>query len=282
MKAIKNGSSASFNRESSPAAAKAKESLAALDFLVVQDLFLTETAALANVVFPAQSYAEKDGTFTNMEGSVLPIHTAMKAPGKARGDWQIFVDLARELGVPMAYGSAEEIRTEAAELVPALGELGVTNAERGIDHDSALTAYLGGHFLTRMEDRYNLPAKLNTVSKHETHLYVGDSLYHSGSLSTYNWGLMKVDGVDQLIMNSRDARKQKIKAGDQVRNTNEQGSVVVPVKPDPLVMPGTLFFPKHDTSSHVRDLVKVVEGSKEEGSVPQFRFTRVTMEKLAD
>jgi len=262
-----------------PAGSGAKAALGALNFLVVQDLFLTETAKLADVVLPAQSYAEKDGTFTNMEGRVQEIRKAMKAPGKARPDWQIFSGLARELGFPLEYGSAEEIRREIGALVPEIDEVGVTNADRARDVTEALEAYLADGYLKGMEHRYDLPAKLNTVSSHPTHLYLGDSLYHSGRLTTYNWGLMKIDGADTLAMNSREARKLKIAEGDRVRVTSELGEAVVPVTLDSQVMPGTLFFPVHHESPAVRDLVQMVAGSDEEGNVPQFRFERVSVAK---
>jgi NADH-quinone oxidoreductase chain G len=262
-----------------PADSNARAALKAVDFLVVQDLFLTETAKLADVILPAQSYAEKDGTFTNMEGRVQEIRKSMKAPGKARPDWQIFSGLARELGFPLEYGSAEEIRREAAGLVPEVDEVGVTNADRAIDVTPALEAYLADGYLTGMEHRYDLPAKLNTTSEHATQLYLGDSLYHSGRLTTYNWGLMKIDGADKLAMNSREARKLKIAEGDRVKLTSELGEAVVHVTLDSQVMPGTLFFPVHHDAPHVRDLVRLVAGSAEEGSVPQFRFERVTVTK---
>ncbi len=263
-----------------PADMNVKAALGALDFLVVQDLFLTETAKLANVVFPAQSYAERDGSVTNMEGRVQAIVKAMKAPGKARPDWQIFSDLARELEVPLEYADAAEIRAEMTELVPQVAEIGKTNVDRGVDVAAALESYLSGDFVDSLDDRYDLPAKLNAVSSHETHLYLSDSLYHSGQMTTHNWGLMKIDQADKLVMNTREGRKLKIKEGDKVRITSDLGSTEVTVKLDSRAMPGTVMFPKHCTQSHVRDLVKVVTGSKEEGDVPQFRFERVSIEKV--
>ncbi|MBI5136290.1 MAG: molybdopterin-dependent oxidoreductase [Nitrospirae bacterium] len=263
-----------------PAELNVAASLDALDFLVVQDLFLTGTALRADVVFPAQSYAERDGTFTNMEGRVQRIRQAMKAPGKARPDWQIFSAVARELEVPLEYAGTDEIRAEAAGLIPQFAALDVTNAGHGVDVTAALEAYLAGAYLKTMDDRYDLPAVLNTASPHETRLYLADSLFHSGQMSTHNWGLMKIDPADELVMNPREARKLQIAEGDKVRVTSLLGSAVVPVKLSSHANPGTVLFPKHCAQSHVRDLMGVVVGSREEGSVPQFRFERVTVEKV--
>jgi formate dehydrogenase alpha subunit len=263
-----------------PEAAGAWEALRAADFVVVQDLFLTETAKLADVVFPAQSYAEKDGTFTNMEGRVQEIRKSMKAPGKARPDWMILSAMARALGFPLEYADAAEIRAEIAGLVPQVDEIGVTNAERAQDIAGALETYLSDGYLKDLEYRYDLPAKLNAASEHETHLYLGDALYHSGRLSTRNWGLMRIDGVDALSVNPREARKLKLKEGDRVRLKAELGEAEVPVTLDSQVMPGTVFFPVHHEGPQVRDLVRLVAGSGKEGNVLQFRFERVTMTKV--
>ncbi|MFQ5508149.1 MAG: molybdopterin-dependent oxidoreductase [Leptospirillia bacterium] len=263
-----------------PAAAGAADAFKAADFLVVQDLFLTETAMLADVIFPARSYAEKDGSFTNMEGRVQDIHKAMKAPGKAKSDWEILSMLASALDFPLSYGSVEELRAEIATVVPQVAEIGVTNAARGGDVSNALTAYLADGYTKDMNYRYDLPAKLNEASAHETHLYIGENLYHSGSMSTYNWGLMEIDPADKLVMSNREARKLKIKEGDRVKLTSDRGDAIATVTLDSRMMPGTLMFPVHSAHRQVRDLVQMVEGSKEEGLVPQFRQARVTLEKL--
>ncbi len=263
-----------------PSDMKAAASFGALDFLVVQELFLSETAKCANVVFPAQSYAEREGTFTNMEGRTQAIVKAMKAPGKARADWQIIMELSRELGGPLSYTSAEEIREDMAQLVPQFATLDETNADRAGGRQAALESYLDGAYVADMDYRYDLPAKLNEASSHEMHLYVGDSLFHSGVLSTHNWGLMKIDSVDTLVMNSREARKLKIREGDKVRLTSDQGSAVVPVKMDTRVQPGSLFFPKHALNRDVTNLAGTTISSATEGSAPLYKFVRVTLESV--
>jgi formate dehydrogenase alpha subunit len=82
---------------------QARSALSKLDFLVVQDLFLTETAQFADVVLPAASFAEKDGTFTNTERRVQRVRKAFDPPGQARPDWEIILEVARELGHPWPY-----------------------------------------------------------------------------------------------------------------------------------------------------------------------------------
>ena len=95
-----------------------QEALREVDFLVVQDIFLTDTAKLADVVLPAACYAEKDGTFTCTERRVQRVRKAVEPPGLAKPDWKIFCELSQKMGYDMSYGSAEEIFEEARQLLP--------------------------------------------------------------------------------------------------------------------------------------------------------------------
>ena len=98
-----------------------KEELKHLDLLVVQDIFLSETAELAHVVLPGVSFAEKDGTFTNTERRVQRVRKAIDPVGNSRPDWQIICDLSSRLGYPMSYSSPKEIMDEIASLTPSYG-----------------------------------------------------------------------------------------------------------------------------------------------------------------
>ena len=100
----------------------AKEFLTKLDLLICQDLFLTETAQLADVVLPAASFAEHTGTFTNLAGRVQPIHRAFAPPGAARPDWEIVCMLGLRLGWHVGYNSVDDIVHEIAQAVPGFRE----------------------------------------------------------------------------------------------------------------------------------------------------------------
>ena len=106
---------------SEPDLTHAREALCRLDFLVVQDLFLTETAQMADVVLPAASFAEKDGTFTNTERRIQRVRRALDPPGESRADWEILAGIASRLGYPMHYDSPAEIMEEAAAVTPIYG-----------------------------------------------------------------------------------------------------------------------------------------------------------------
>src|SRR5207249_9280981 len=104
---------------SDPNINKVKKALSALDFLVVQDIFLTETAEFADVVLPATSFMEKDGSYTNTDRRVQRARKAIDPPGQARTDWQVIADLAARMGYRMEYDSAAAIFAEIAALSPS-------------------------------------------------------------------------------------------------------------------------------------------------------------------
>jgi formate dehydrogenase alpha subunit len=101
-----------------PDPATVEKGLGALDFLLVQDIFLTETAALATVVLPAASFAEKEGTFTNFEGRVQAVRQALEPYGESRADWEITLALAEALGAPLPFKSLADVEREICEVVP--------------------------------------------------------------------------------------------------------------------------------------------------------------------
>ena len=117
---------------SDPNINKVRKALSALDFLVVQDIFLTETAEFADVVLPATSALEKDGTYTNTDRRVQIGRKALDPPGQARADWQIIQDISNRVGLPMDYAGPSEIFDELVSLMPNYGglELRQPRAER--------------------------------------------------------------------------------------------------------------------------------------------------------
>jgi len=117
---------------SDPDLTHVEEGLKNLDFLVVQDMFLTETAQLANVVLPTASFAEKEGTFTNTERRVQRVRKGVSPPGEARADWEIIADMATRMSYKMEYRSAEDVFMEMAEVTPSYSGISYDNVQRQI------------------------------------------------------------------------------------------------------------------------------------------------------
>ena len=110
----------------------AKKGIANLDFLIVQDIFMTETARMADVVLPSCCFAEKDGTFTNTERRVQRVRRATAPPGEARADWRIICDLARKMGAEgFNCESSEHVLEKIKETVPFMKSEGVWSLEGG-------------------------------------------------------------------------------------------------------------------------------------------------------
>jgi len=108
-----------------------KKELQKLDLMIVQDLFLTETAQLADVVLPVVSFAEKDGTFTNTERRVQRVRKALESPGEAKTDWEIICGIADKMGYAMKYASAKEIFEEVAKVTPSYAGISYERLEKG-------------------------------------------------------------------------------------------------------------------------------------------------------
>ena len=116
---------------SDPDSNHVRESLKNLDFLVVQDLFLTETAQWAHVVLPGVSFAEKEGTFTNTERRVQRVRRAVLPVGQARPDWEIIGEISSRMGFPMRYAKAEDIFDEMRQLTPSYAGITYSRLEKG-------------------------------------------------------------------------------------------------------------------------------------------------------
>ncbi|MEK9172705.1 MAG: molybdopterin-dependent oxidoreductase, partial [Nitrospirota bacterium] len=165
-----------------PLSVKAAEALEKLDLLVVQELFLTETAKLADVVLPACSYAEKTGTFTNSEGFVQKVRPGLEPVGDSRPDWEILSALSVMMGYPLEYGDAREILKEIRAVIPGYRVLGATAEPAQVDAE-AVERYVTTGFAEDLSARYSAGAGPQTDG-HRWSLTIGQTLFHSGAMST--------------------------------------------------------------------------------------------------
>jgi len=253
-----------------PASMEIRAALDRLDLLVVQDPFLTETGRMAHAVLPASTYAEKDGTFTNLEGRVLRVRQAMDTIGESVPDWHIMTTLANGLGCQWDYESANDVQAEIMKLLPGYYNLGQPRKV-------APTAdqYLSNGYAGSVAKRYRtaVPGGQRPFT-----LLMGQLLYHSGKLSTAAPGLIKISpNTGRIRMNLSDMERLGLSDGATIRVTSDQGSLQVGVQQDQGMAPGTCFFPEHFNEPPVKDLIPVhvdpVTG------VPSFKRARVTIEK---
>ena len=245
---------------SSPDIDEVEHGLKNLDFLVVQDLFLSETAALADVVFPVASFAEKDGTFTNTERRVQLLRKAVDPPGEARPDWQVVCDVSTAMGYPMSYPGTAAIMEEIASLVPSYAGIRHDRlAGSGLQWPCLDTEHPGTRFLYAesfptasgrgifsiveqddagedvADDRYPLNLNSGRLLEH----------YHTGTMTRRSRGLDHMRPEGEVEVHPEDARRYNLENGCRGRIVTKHGSVEVKVHLTDRTPEGAIFYPFH-------------------------------------
>ncbi|MDH5666637.1 MAG: NADH-quinone oxidoreductase subunit NuoG [Nitrospira sp.] len=259
-----------------PAHVRTKESLQRLDLLVCQELFLTETASLAHVVFPAASSMEKAGSFTNTEGHVQAVRPVVEPVGESRTDWEIFAALSFLMGTPMDYADSRDILKEIRSLVPGYGAFGPAPMPPPVDR-AVVDRYLAGDYAHDLGNRYTLDVQESRPDG-TVQVELVQSLFHSGKLSTRAKGLMQVEGTGILRINPSDAARFMLKDGDHVRLSNSRGEITTTVKILGRIPQGWAWFPDHFGQSAMRLFDCVIDPVTH---TPSIRTTSVSVMKVA-
>lgn len=232
-----------------PDSAGTKAALEALEFLVVQDLFLTETAALAHVVLPAASFAEKEGTFTNAERRVQLVRPALHPPGQARPDLWIFQELAKVLGARLGGETAGSAMEEIRRLVPPYGGMEYGLLEAGgrqwpcptADHPGSPALYTDGFPAGKARLAAAEAAEAFEDREFPFVLITGSTKFHSGSLSRKSPGLLRLEGESCVEIHPADARRLGVAGGQKVTLESSQGKVTLQAVVSERSAPGLLF-----------------------------------------
>ena len=242
----------------------AQAALEKVEFLVVQDMFLTPTAAQADVVLPAASFAEKDGTFTNIEGRVQRVRRALEPLGDARPDWHILTDLAHRMGHSWLYLTPQEIAREIAGIVPLYRDLNYRVLDLPLS--SLLVSAENGR-MGEWENGRSTAASTGSPILPLTHspthpsrdypfvLHAGQMLFHSGTLSAWAPEMVTICAQATLEMAPADAEQLGVSHGERVRLVSPKGDATVQVHLQPNALPGTLVLPKHFAEPAVNRLL---------------------------
>ena len=241
-----------------PNAHHVEEGLAKLDFLVVQDIFLHESAARhADVVLPAASFAEKDGCFTNTERRVSRVRAAVAPPGDARPDWQITLGLARALGADWEYGSPEDVWNEFADLAPMWSGIRYDRLEaNGIQWPCPDRGHPGTVFLhedgpARGRGLFHAvewaPPVEEPDARYPFLLSTGRTLYHynGGSMTRREPGIVAKQPGPFVELNTADAVALGIADGAPVRVESRRGELVAAASVGDRVLPGNVWMAFH-------------------------------------
>ena len=258
------------------------EILSSLDFLVVQDMFPTETAKLANVVLPAASFAEKEGTFTNFEGRVNRVRKAIEPVGESLPDWEIILRLAGQMGSPMPYSSLQDVMSEIEELVPSYEDY--TDSERQDELAYGETGRTYGRQLLKGFARFSpieyTPQAREKKSDYPFTLLTGATLYHfgTGSRSFRSLRLKKFSPEAFVEVGDSDARKLAITDGEKVKVISAVGGLTTMVKITDALPEGMLFMPVSFPETPVNELFDIVLNP--ETKAPLLKACSVKIEKL--
>ncbi len=265
----------------------AEKSLANLDLMVVQDLFLTETAAKADVVLPGRCFAEKDGTFSNTERRVQRVRKAVEAPGETWDDWKIIGEIATRMGYPMAYGNAEEIFEEIRQVTPSYAGITYQRIEMEGLHWPCLneehpgTPILHATQFTRGKGMFHAidwqPPAETADDEYPLYLTTGRVLYqyHTGTMTMRSEGLMDRAPESFVEISPRDAETYGIEDGGRVNIASRRGTINALVKVSHKAVDGTVFIPFHYAQAAANKLTNAALDPV--SGIPEFKVCAVKL-----
>ena len=264
-----------------------KRALESLEFLAVAEIFPTETTALANVVFPVASFAEKDGTFTSTERRVQRVRRAVLPPGEARSEWEVAADLMRRLGIDADYSSAEEVMEEIASVTPSYGgisyqRLGIS----GLHWPCPDTNHPGTEILHR--DAFPIGrARFFPVEQPELDfdpdypllLTTGRSLFHfhTGTMTRRVHLLDRERPGPTVDINPEDAKALGVRRGQMVVVESAEHKLEIEADVTEEVPRGTVFIPFHFQEAPANLLT--VKNLDPKSKIPDFKRTHVRIRR---
>jgi formate dehydrogenase major subunit len=234
-----------------------EESLKHLDFLLVQDIFLTETAKFADVVLPSSCFAEKDGTFSNTERRVQRVRKAVESPGETKDDWWITCEIASRMGYEMKYQNSEEIFEEIRTVTPSyagityerINEEGIHWPCPNIEHPGTPILHIGK--FTRGKGMLHaieyIPPAEQADKDYPFYLTTGRNLYqyHTGTMTMKTEGLNERAPGTYVEISPQDAVKLDLIDGQKVKVASRRGEIEANVKVSDMAVNGTVFLPFH-------------------------------------
>ena len=252
---------------SDPNLTHVKEALENLELLVVQDIFMTETAKLAHVILPGASFIEKDGTFTNTERRVQRVRKAIEPVGNSKADWEILCELIKALGYAADYASPLDIMEEIRELVPSYGGITYERLEKEnlqwpcphinhlgtrFLHKGKFVRGLGKFSVNEYVESNQLPTQeypfILTTGRIQHH-------YHTGTMTRRAWALDREYPHGYMEINPQNAKELGLKERSKVKVTSSIGEIITEVHITDKIVLGVVFIPFHFGEVAVNKLV---------------------------
>ncbi len=279
---------------SDPDVDHARDALAKLDHLVVQDIFLTETANYADVILPASAWPEKTGTVTNTNRQVQMGRPAVPPPGEAREDWWIEVELAKRLGLGWTYTHPREVFAEMKKTMKSLDNITWERLEKGAVTYPSLSpedpgqAIVFGDGFPRPEGRAKFtPASIVPPDElpdadYPFVLITGRQLehWHTGSMTRRASVLDSIEPEANCSLNPKTLRAMGVAPGDMIRLTTRRGSVTVMARADRAIAEDNVFLPFAFVEAAANLLTNPALDPF--GKIPEFKFSAVRVEKAEE
>ena len=280
---------------SDPNINKVRKALSALDFLVVQDIFITETAEFADVILPATSYLEKDGTYTNTDRRVQLGRKVLDPPGQARADWEVTQEIANRLGLGWSYESPREVFDEMVGLMPSyanlsydnLGSTGKLYPNSDPEHSDGTVVMFDERFntadgLAHLVPAEWLPAKELPDEEFPFVLNTGRLLehWHTGSMTRRSYALDAIAPVAEVYLHADDAARIGVRDGDMARVRSRRGNITLNARVSSREAPGNCFIPFHFREAAANLLT--TDEIDPVGKIPEYKFCAVSIEPVSE
>jgi formate dehydrogenase alpha subunit len=276
---------------SDPDANHVVKALEKVELLIVQDIFLTPTAKLADVVLPGTSFAEKDGTFVNTERRVTRVRKAVDPVGDSKPDWEIIQDISNRFGFEMNYASPKEIFDEIASLTPSYAGISYDRLEGpGLQWPCPTQEHPGTPFLHK-DGKFTRGKGLFHAIGHKPPAEVVDeeypfwmttgrvyAHYHTGTMTRNSESLDFEVREGFLEINPVDAQRLDISDGHQVKMASRRGEITTKIMVTERVSPGLVFMPFHFEEANVNKLTNPAFDPI--AKIPEFKVCAVKLEKV--
>jgi len=276
--------------QTDPNLKKVHEALREVECLVVQDLFMSETAKFAHLVLPGASFLEKDGTFTNLERRIQRIRKAVDPPDGILPDWQVVCEVSQRMGYAMPYRHPSEIMEEIAKLTPMLGGVSYDRLDQhaGLQwpvpnpsHDG--TSLMHHETFPKGKARFvaldYLPPGETASDEYPFILTTGRVLQHYNcGAQTRRTDIMEIVDTDVLEMHPADMERLHLQDGTIVRLVSLRGQALLPAMRSERVLPGHLFTSFHFPASTVNELLS--SSADESSKCPEYKVSAVRVEPV--
>ena len=278
---------------SDPDVGHVRQALEKLDHLVVQDIFLTETAHFADVVLPATAFPEKTGTFTNSNRQVQLARKVVEAPGQARQDWAIIQEIAQRMGLDWTYNGPEDVFAEMRQVMPSIKGISWQRLEQedvvtypcSAEDQPGKAVLFGDGFPTKNGKALLVPADVEPPGEvpdddFPVVLTTGRMLehWHTGAMTRHAGVLSELEPEAVASLHPLELKKLTLSPGEMVRVTSRRGSIALKTRADRDVPEGMVFIPFcfNEAAANLLTSPKL----DPYGKIPEFKFSAVRLEKV--